>query len=127
MIEYPNLKVRTVLTFLIYLLNILKHIVLVYNLFKNSFSKFCELRPKWCVFADSHDTHSVCVCSIHQNAILLVDALDVQAEYKDLLSKLVCSLEYSECIIHRCEKCPGSENLIKYIDIVICEKMNRFV
>ena len=64
----------------------------------------------------------MCVCSIHQNAILLVDALDVQADYKELMSKLVCSPEYSECMIHRCEKCPGSENLRKYIDTVICEK-----
>ena len=31
------------------------------------FSKFCALRPKWCVMAGSKMTHSVCVCSAHQN------------------------------------------------------------
>ena len=31
------------------------------------FSKFCALRPKWCVLAGSKMTHSVCVCSAHQN------------------------------------------------------------
>ena len=44
-------------------------------LVKIGFSKFCSLRPKWCVIAGSSGTHSVCVCTIHQNTILLVDAL----------------------------------------------------
>ena len=43
---------------------------------KLGFSKFCIFRPKWCVLARSSGTHSVCVCSIHQNAILLVDAIN---------------------------------------------------
>ena len=40
------------------------------------FSKFCALRPKWCVLAGWKMTHSVCICSAHQNAMLLVDAMD---------------------------------------------------
>ena len=39
-------------------------------------SKFCVLMPKWYVLAGSKMTHSVCVCSAHQNAVLLVDAMD---------------------------------------------------
>ena len=39
------------------------------------FSKFCALRRKWCVLAVSKMTHSVCVCSAHQNVVLLVDAM----------------------------------------------------
>ena len=31
------------------------------------FSQFCELQPKWCVLAGSSGTHSVCVCTYHQN------------------------------------------------------------
>ena len=34
------------------------------------------LRPKQCVLADSKMTHSVYVCSTHQNVKLLVDAMD---------------------------------------------------
>lgn len=30
-------------------------------------SKFCMLRPKWCVLAGSPGTHFVCVCTIHEN------------------------------------------------------------
>ena len=46
------------------------------------FSKFCALRPKWCVLAGSKMTHSVCVCSAHQNVVLLFDAMDWDLTYK---------------------------------------------
>ena len=41
---------------------------------KIGLSKFCSLRPKWCVTVSSSGTHSVCVCTIHHNTKLLVDA-----------------------------------------------------
>lgn len=37
-------------------------------------SKFSQLRPKWCVTVSSSGAHSVCVCTIHQNTKLMVDA-----------------------------------------------------
>ena len=43
---------------------------------KIGFSKFCTLHPKWCVIAGLSGTSSVCVCTTHQNTILLVDALN---------------------------------------------------
>ena len=42
---------------------------------KIGFSKFCSLRPKWCVNVGSAGTHSVCVCTHHQNAVLLLSAI----------------------------------------------------
>ena len=36
------------------------------------FSKFAELRPKHCVLAGVSGTHSVCVCTIHQNVMLML-------------------------------------------------------
>ena len=60
------------------------------------FSKFCVLRPKWCVLAGSKMTHSVCVCSAHQNVVLLVDAMDWDLTYKDLI-KLTLSLYFHYC------------------------------
>ena len=53
------------------------------------FSKFCTLRLKWCVLAGSKMTHFVCVCSAHQNVVLLVDAINWDLTYKDLI-KLDC-------------------------------------
>ena len=56
---------------------------------KLGFSKFCTFQPKWCVLTGFSGTHSVCVCSIHQNAISLVDAVSRDITYKDLISKIV--------------------------------------
>ena len=58
------------------------------------FSKFCALKPKWCVLADSKMTHSVCVCSAHQNFVLLVDAMDWDLTYKDLIKLTLSCLKY---------------------------------
>lgn len=38
-----------------------------------SFSKFASLRPKQCVLVGSSGTHSVCVCTIHQNMNLMFE------------------------------------------------------
>ena len=31
------------------------------------FSKFCQLRPRWCITVGAKGTHLVCVCEQHQN------------------------------------------------------------
>ena len=53
----------------------------LYSLFKADnpafcigFSKFASLRPKWCIPVGPKGTHSVCVCTSHQNLKLLLDA-----------------------------------------------------
>ena len=58
---------------------VLSNLKEVYQLFKQKhptksigFSKFAELRPKKCVLAGESGTHSVCVCTIHQNVILMM-------------------------------------------------------
>ena len=58
------------------------------------FSKLCALRPKWCVQAGSKMTHSICVCSAHQNVVLLVDAMDWDLTYKDLIKLTLSCLKY---------------------------------
>ena len=83
---------------------------------KLGFSKFCTFQPKWCVLAGSLGTHSVCVCSIHQKAILLVDAINWDITYKDLISKIVCDSIRKECMMHRCESCPGTASLKQFLD-----------
>ena len=59
------------------------------------FSKFCALRPKWCVLAGWKMTHSVCVCSDHQNVVLLVGAMDWDLTYKDLIKLTLPCLSIS--------------------------------
>ena len=40
-------------------------------------SKFWELQRKWCVLAGLSGSHSVCVCTYHQNIELLLAPLNV--------------------------------------------------
>ena len=58
------------------------------------FSKFYALRLKCCVLAGSEMTHSVCVCSAHQNVVLQVDAVDWHLTYKDLIKLTLSCLKY---------------------------------
>ena len=61
-------------------------------------------------------THSLCFCSAHQNVVLLVDAMDWDLTYKDLIKKTVCNTESNKCIMHRCESCPGTATLKEFLD-----------
>ena len=63
------------------------------------FSKFCTLRPKWCLLVGSRMSHSVCVCSAHQNVMLLVDAMDWNVTYKDLIKKIVYNPKSNKLLI----------------------------
>ena len=80
------------------------------------FSKFCALRLKCCVLASSKMTHFVCVCRVHQNVMLLVNAIDWDLTYKDLIKKIVYNCESNKCIRHRCESCPGTATLKEDLD-----------
>ena len=83
---------------------------------KIGFSKFCTFRPKWSVIAGSPGTHLVCVCTTDQNTILLVDTLNWEVTYKDLVNKVVCDPSNRECIMHRCINCPGMNALHKFLE-----------
>ena len=83
---------------------------------KIGFSKLCTLRSKWCVLAGSKMTHSVCVCSAHQNPALLVDALYWDLAYKDLIMKIAGNTESNKRIMHWCEFRPGTATLKEFLD-----------
>ena len=76
---------------------------------KLGFSKFCTLRPKWRVIAGASGTHSVCVCTMHQNTILLLHAAHIEETYmyKELIALAVCDLENKEYMLQGCSNCPG--------------------
>jgi len=79
--------------------------------FRIGLSKFCSLRPKWCVTCSSNGTHSVCVCTYHQNILLLTSGAKINENYKELMSRVVCDVEDKICMVHRCSNCPGKEAL----------------
>ena len=81
-----------------------------------AFSKFCDLRPKWCILAGSKITHSVYVCSAHQNVMFLVDAMYWDLIYKDLIKKIAYNPESNKYIMHWCESYPGTATLKEFLD-----------
>ena len=78
---------------------------------KIGISKFTSLRPKWCVSAGSSQTHSVCVCTIHQNVKLLLDAAHFEESYRDLIKILICGDERRDCLLLKCDQCPKQDYL----------------
>ena len=87
------------------------------------FSKFCELRPWWCIAVGAKGMHSVCVCEYYQNVKLLLASLPgPKLDHKSLMAKLVCNISERNCMIHRCEKCLGSSNLREHLQSVFLER-----
>lgn len=82
---------------------------------KIGFSKFCSLRPKWCVLAASSGTHLVCVCTIHQNVVLLIHGSGIKEDYKELILHMVCEGATRECMLRHCDKCPSKDNLVHFL------------
>ena len=63
----------------------------------------------------SSGTHSVCVCTIHQNVNLMLSSVKLDKDHHELTDMLVCSRESKECMVHRCQECPNSSNLENYL------------
>ena len=82
---------------------------------KIGLEKFCALRPKWCVNAGASGTHAVCVCTIHQNVVLLIHAAHLEESYKDLLSLAVCCVDNRDCMLQRCTRCPGLGTVLQLL------------
>ena len=77
--------------------------------YKVGFSKFAELRPKHCVLAGASGTHSVCVCTIHQNVKLMVLAVELRElpTYHHYIAKILCNPLLPGCYLGDCSVCDG--------------------
>ena len=81
-------------------------------------SKFCVLRHKWWVLTGSKMTHAVCVCGVHQNVLLLVNQIDWDLTYKDLIktdSKDLINTDSSKCIMDGWQSCPDTGTLKEFL------------
>ena len=88
---------------------------------KVGFSKFAELRPKECVLVGASGTHSVCVCTTHQNMKLMFEASKIEQMTKnekkhlmspqDCLPQIQCNPPSIECCLGECSNCGNDENL----------------
>lgn len=101
----------------------------LYNLYKADdnnpklgFSTFAALRPKQCVLAGSSGTHSVCICTYHQNPTLLISALDLPGlTVDDLLDHAVCCVDNRDCMMQCCDDCPGEEGVLTFLRLLVSE------
>ena len=85
---------------------------------KVGFSTFASLRPKECVLAGSSGTHSVCVCTLHQNTKLMflgskLPTLSQKTitHYRHCLAAIMCNPPSSDCYMGKCTQCPGTDKL----------------
>ena len=53
----------------------------------------------------------MCVCTIHQNVIVLLHAAQIEEFYKDLLKMAVCDDHNKDCLLQRCSLCPGYDSV----------------
>ena len=84
-----------------------------YPRLKIGFSTFCSLRPKWCVLIGCSGTHSVCVCTIHQNVVIMLGAVNLDKDHNELMDMMVCSRDAKMCMIHRCVNCPADNQALE--------------
>ncbi len=91
---------------------------------KIGFSKFAELRPQHCFLAGASGTHSVCVCTIHQNMKLMFTGARLSemtapeginfptlATYHHCLANILCNPPRPICFLGECTSCPGLSKL----------------
>ena len=85
---------------------------------KIGFTKFSLLRPKECVLAGASRTHSVCVCTTHQNTKLMMVGSKLEIltggefkHYRHCLAAMQCNPPNVGCYFGECQQCPGTEPL----------------
>ncbi|KAK3924781.1 ARL14 effector protein [Frankliniella fusca] len=108
-----------------------------YPQYEIGFSKFAELRPEEVVLAGSSGTHSVCVCTTHQNMILMISGSNLNnladimydgeqvenLDYKKMLEKIHCPVPTVECHLQKCASFPGPNSLRPLLSHIFEERM----
>lgn len=105
---------------------------------KIGLSKFCSLRPEHCVFAADSSAHNVCVCIIHQNCELMLEALSLSqltansndpiTNLQGCLNYIVCRKPTASCYLNECELCPGTRKLMEVLlDLLQKKEVENFI
>ena len=100
---------------------------------KIGFSKFADLRPKHCILAGASGTHTVCVCTIHQNVKLTMiggKVAELSAyddvplkEYNHCLAIIICNPPQPDCYLQNYNSCPGIAGLKEYLYALMDDNM----
>lgn len=94
---------------------------------KIGFSKFTQLRPRNIVLTGGSGSHSVCVCTQHQNVKLMLEGSNMssgkgfkslvdpefkgEVKYQHLLACLLCNPPLPACHLGQCSECGSTEQL----------------
>lgn len=94
---------------------------------KISFSTFAALRPRYCVLAHNPGTHTVCVCTYHQNFQLMIDGAGLEratkhddypiSDAKSAIKLIKCDPITEQCVFGNCNECPGSDKVQEIIEL----------
>ena len=96
--------------------------------FPISFSKFCKLRPENIILLGASGTHNVCVCTYHQNVILLLENSNLRKmnpfgfenpSYKDYLKLFLCDEPSEDCFLDDCAQCGKNKDLGPLKNIIL--------
>ena len=85
------------------------------------FYTLCTFRPKERITINNSGSHNVFVRPHHQNAKLVVAAVNRSLYYKDLIALLVYDITNCESMLQRCDCCPSPDNLRIHISDILLE------
>ena len=104
---------------------------------KIGFSKFAELRPRHSVLAGASGTHSVCVCTAHQNMKLMMQSIKLGElttsdgkslqTYQHCISQAICNPPLPSCYLGNCNSCPGFASLEEVLRSVLDDNLIDYV
>jgi hypothetical protein len=111
----------------------------LYSHFKNShpavkvgFSKLASLHPRNCIMACAICTHSMCVCTIHQNVKLMLEACKISnltrssedhlSMHQHCFSTMNCSSPQTNCFFHDHSECPGCTDVENTLEDVFTDE-----
>lgn len=123
-----------------------KHLILcnlreAYELFKSKnpsikvgFSKFAELRPKECILVGGAGTHTVCVCTVHQNMKLMLIGSSLSSytkgekfhlcDYGNCLAAITCNESSTNCFFDQCSNCKSKfNNFAEFLEMIFEKNM----
>ncbi|KAK3909523.1 DNA-directed RNA polymerase subunit beta [Frankliniella fusca] len=105
--------------------------------FQISLSKFAMLRPTYVILDGASGTHSVCVCTIHQNVKLMLhgarlgDSVRLQdgeivqgfKNLEECMSIMLSETPTDECYFGTCTQCPGTQKIKEKLEEIFNAKM----
>ena len=77
---------------------------------------FLLTQTKTLCFGREFRTHSVCICTYHQNPVLQLNAIgEPNLQLTDVMGKAVCDINNEACMMRKYNQCPAEQGVIDFI------------